>query len=127
MCFQKCLPKYTKNYFDISFLKHTFPEYLFNTFNSVPDSHILNTLSLQIRNTARYLLGNLFDFDATTDLQPHSDLLPLDQYLLHYLFQYGEEITQAYEKYQFDQVTQKSIDLVNNKISAFYFDTVKDR
>ncbi|XP_072022668.1 isoleucine--tRNA ligase, mitochondrial-like, partial [Amphiura filiformis] len=81
----------------------------------------------KIRNTARYLLGNLYDFDATSELQPHNDLLPLDQYLIHHLFKYGQEVKEAYEKYEFDKVTQKAVDLVNNKISAFYLDTVKDR
>ena len=82
----------------------------------------------QIRNTARYLLGNLYDFDSTSDdLLPHSQLLPLDQYLLHHLHRYGQEVTEAYEGHQFDQVTNKTIEFVSNKISAFYLDTVKDR
>ena len=55
------------------------------------ESDLLNG-HVQVRNTARFMLGNLFDFDPSTELLPDDQLLPLDQYALHLLHSYAEEV-----------------------------------
>ncbi|XP_071791393.1 isoleucine--tRNA ligase, mitochondrial-like [Asterias amurensis] len=82
---------------------------------------------LKLRNTIRYFLGNLYDFDPSSDLQPHADLCPIDQYMLHLLHIYGSKVTAAYEGYEFGEVMAKVTELVHGKISSFYLDTMKDR
>ena len=86
-----------------------------------------NQSILKIRNTFRYFLGNLYDFQATSDLCHYDDLRPLDRYLLHELYEYGGQVTKAYEEYEFSEVTRVATDLIHNKISSFYLETVKDR
>ncbi|XP_038048865.1 isoleucine--tRNA ligase, mitochondrial-like [Patiria miniata] len=82
---------------------------------------------LKIRNTIRYFLGNLYDFDPTSDLRPHADLLPIDKYMLHLLHDYGSKVATAYDSYEFGEITAKVTELIHGKISAFYLDTMKDR
>ncbi|XP_071496652.1 isoleucine--tRNA ligase, mitochondrial-like [Diadema antillarum] len=86
-----------------------------------------NQTVLKLRNTFRYFLGNLYDFDPGLELRDHGELRPLDCYLLHQLFEYGGHVTRAYEEYEFSEVTRMATDLVHNKISSFYLETVKDR
>jgi isoleucyl-tRNA synthetase len=81
----------------------------------------------KIRNTARFMLGNLFDFDPSTELLPDDQLFPLDQYALHLLYSYAEEVTQAYEEASFSKVHRSLIQLCTVDLSAFYFDSIKDR
>ncbi|XP_022079174.1 isoleucine--tRNA ligase, mitochondrial-like [Acanthaster planci] len=86
-----------------------------------------NQSILKVRNTIRYFLGNLYDFDPSVDLQPHADLLPIDKYMLHLLYDYGSKVTAAYDSYEFSEVTATITELIHGKISAFYLDTMKDR
>ncbi|XP_062502380.1 isoleucine--tRNA ligase, mitochondrial-like isoform X1 [Corticium candelabrum] len=81
----------------------------------------------KVRNTARFMLGNLFDFTPSTELLPDSQLLPLDQYVLHLLHLYADEVTKAYEDLVFSKVHHSLMHLVTTDLSAFYFDSIKDR
>ena len=82
---------------------------------------------LKIRNTIRYFLGNLHDFDPEKDALPVEEISALDQYMLHLLSEYANEVTGAYERYDFADVTKHVMNFLSNKISSFYLDTVKDR
>ncbi|KAJ8032028.1 Isoleucine--tRNA ligase, mitochondrial [Holothuria leucospilota] len=82
---------------------------------------------LKIRNTLRYFLGNLHDFQVESDCLPLDELTLFDQYMLHLLHEYANEVTEAYERYDFSDVTRNAIDFIHNKVSALYLDTVKDR
>lgn len=82
---------------------------------------------LKIRNTIRYFLGNLHDFDPESDSLPVEDITALDHYMLHLLNEYANEVTRAYESYDFSDVTKHVTNFVNNKISSLYLDTIKDR
>ena len=55
----------------------------------------------KIRNTFRYLLGNLHDFDLTSDLVPAGDLLEIDKYILYRFKLLNEKILKAFENYEF--------------------------
>jgi|APLak6261679142_1056127.scaffolds.fasta_scaffold00006_89 isoleucyl-tRNA synthetase len=77
----------------------------------------------KIRNTVRYALSNLFDFDPVKDTAP---LLPLEQWVLAKLDVLTEKVKQAYESYEFHLVYQSVVDFCANELSAQYFDIQKD-
>ncbi len=55
----------------------------------------------KIRNTSRFLLGNLHDFDPKKDAVAYADLPELDKYMLHRMTEVFAEVTDAYDSYQF--------------------------
>lgn len=81
----------------------------------------------KIRNTARFLLGNLHDFDPKTDIVPHEDLPELDQYMLHRITEVFEDVTDAFETYQFFRFFQTVQNFCVVDLSNFYLDIAKDR
>jgi isoleucyl-tRNA synthetase len=81
----------------------------------------------RIRNTARYLLANLDEFDPGSDCVEISDLLYLDRWILEQTQQLQEEIVSAYESYQFHQIYQKLQHFCGVTLSSFYLDIIKDR
>ncbi len=81
----------------------------------------------KIRNTARFLLSNLFDFDPAQDAVPYSELPDLDRYMLHRADEINQEITSAYEVYQFFRVFQAVQNFCAVDLSNFYLDICKDR
>ncbi|MBA3953762.1 isoleucine--tRNA ligase [Candidatus Dependentiae bacterium] len=81
----------------------------------------------KIRNTCRFMLSNLYDFDITKDAVPADKLLPFDRYAVTQLSMINEEITQAYESVNFTDVFHKLADYCSVELSAFYLDIVKDR
>ncbi len=80
----------------------------------------------RIRNTARFLLGNLDGFTAGDLLDP-SAMLPLDRWAVNRAAELQEEIKQAYDRYQFVQVYQKVHHFCAFEMGAFYLDILKDR
>lgn len=78
----------------------------------------------KIRNTVRYALSNLFDFDPTKDTV--KDLLPLEQWVLARLDSLTEKVKRAYDHYEFHLVFQTVVDFCANELSAQYFDIQKD-
>ncbi|MBT5968101.1 MAG: isoleucine--tRNA ligase [Nitrospina sp.] len=81
----------------------------------------------KIRNTFRYLLGNLHDFDLTSDLVPAGDLLEIDKYILYRFKLLNEKILKAFENYEFHVFYQSFYNFCVVDLSAFYLDIVKDR
>ena len=53
----------------------------------------------KLRNTARYMLGNLYDFDPAVDAVPFEDLSSLDRFLLHRLNELVEEVTRDFYRF----------------------------
>src|SRR5438128_4621249 len=89
---------------------------------------IVETLSesyRKIRNTVRYCLSQLYDFD------PHQDstgeLLPVDRWALSRFERYRGAVIEAYDKYEFHKVYRATVELCALDLSAFYFDVLKDR
>jgi isoleucyl-tRNA synthetase len=80
----------------------------------------------RIRNTARFLLGNLHGFEPG-DALPAGELLPLDRWAIDRTLLVQKEIQQAYEDYQFLQVYQKVHHFCAFDMGAFYLDIIKDR
>ena len=81
----------------------------------------------RIRNTARFLLGNLHDFDPADDRVAPDELLPLDRYALDLAAGLNEEVVDAYANYRFWQVYQRTHHFCSIDMGAFYLDVIKDR
>ncbi len=79
------------------------------------------------RNTARFLLGNIFDFDPANDYVQYEDLKPIDKFALHKLNKVVEEVTVAFDNYEFYKYFQCLQNFAAVDLSAFYLDIVKDR
>ena len=81
----------------------------------------------KIRNTARFLLGNLHDFDPSKDAIAYEDLPELDQYLLHRITEVFDEIQDSFETFQFFRFFQTVQNFCAVDLSNFYLDIAKDR
>jgi len=81
----------------------------------------------KIRNTARFLLGNLHDFVPQRDAVPYDQLPELDRYLLHRITEVFEEVTDAFETFQFFRFFQTVQNFCVIDLSNFYLDIAKDR
>ena len=79
------------------------------------------------RNTARFLLGNLFDFDPAVDYVEYDELKALDKFALYKLNQLIEQVTEAFEHYEFYKYFQSLQNFAAVDLSSFYLDIVKDR
>ena len=82
---------------------------------------------LKIRNTLRYLLGNLYDFDPEKDGLPVADLLEMDRYALALLDKATSRIVKAYGDMAFHLVYHELVGFCTVTLSAFYLDVLKDR
>jgi len=85
----------------------------------------------KLRNTARYLIGNLFDFiphglPGSTAV-PYNELPSLDKWMLGRLSAVLKEVDEASDEYQFSRVTQELLRFVTVDLSNFYLDVAKDR
>ncbi|MDR0882495.1 MAG: isoleucine--tRNA ligase [Candidatus Adiutrix sp.] len=92
-------------------------------------SQILDMLAkayFNFRNTCRFILGNLHDFNPALNSVPLDDLGEMDRFVLHQLNQLVERVRRSYDDYEFHGIYH----LLNNfvvDLSAFYHDVVKDR
>jgi isoleucyl-tRNA synthetase len=81
----------------------------------------------KIRNTLRFLLGNLYDYNPATDRVSFSDMNELDRYAMIRLNRMTERVLKAYDEYDFHVVYQTVHHFCAVEMSAFYLDIVKDR
>ena len=81
----------------------------------------------KLRNTFRFLLGNLAGFDPARDRVPENELLPLDRYMLARTRDLTEKILGWYEAFEFHRVYQAVNEFAIVDLSAFYLDVLKDR
>ena len=87
----------------------------------------LSQAYLKIRNTARYMLGNLCDFDPDADLVAAEHLMGLDRYALHLFNQLVKTVRAAYDRYEFHAVYRAVYNFCVVDLSNFYLDIIKDR
>ena len=80
----------------------------------------------KIRNTARYILGNIYDFDVEKPVE-YSDLQEIDKWALAKLNKLIEKCTEAYENYNFHDAYQALNQFCVVDMSSFYLDIIKDR
>lgn len=81
----------------------------------------------RIRNTARFLLANINDFDPAKNEVAAKDMLALDQWLVNKAQALQAEIIAAYEKYEFHVIVQKVHHFCSIDLGSFYLDVIKDR
>ncbi|DBA01588.1 TPA: hypothetical protein N0F65_011344 [Lagenidium giganteum] len=81
----------------------------------------------KVRNTARFLLANLNDFQPSEHAVAYEDLTNVDQYMLHVLSQLGQNVTDGYETFAFNRVQQAVSHFISADLSAFYMEACKDR
>jgi isoleucyl-tRNA synthetase len=79
------------------------------------------------RNTVRFLLANLYDFNPQTDYVQYNELKNLDKFALHKLNQLVKQVKEAFENYEFYKYFQYLQNFAAVDLSAFYLDIVKDR
>ncbi|XP_059533768.1 isoleucine--tRNA ligase, mitochondrial [Myotis daubentonii] len=81
----------------------------------------------KLRNTLRFLLGNVAGFNPETDSIPVNKMYVLDQYVLHLLQDLASKITDSYKQYDFGKVIRLLQAFYTRELSNFYFSIIKDR
>ena len=92
-----------------------------NIFKQLSDKY------LKIRNTARYILGNLADFNPNTDMIPFAEMEELDKWALSKLNALLEKCLKAYDEYEFFAATYAIHNFCVVEMSNIYLDIIKDR
>jgi isoleucyl-tRNA synthetase len=81
----------------------------------------------KLRNTLRFLLSNLSDFDPAEDAVAWDAMQPLDQYILARTAELDAAVRKAYDEFEFHRAYQALNEFTNSDLSALYLDVVKDR
>ncbi len=81
----------------------------------------------RLRNTCRYILGNLHGFEPDRHTVPYASLLEIDRFALHELALYLKDATANFEAFDFYKFYQRLHQYCSVNLSAFYFDILKDR
>jgi isoleucyl-tRNA synthetase len=81
----------------------------------------------KLRNTFRYILGNLSGFDPSQHNVPYEQMEPLDRYVLLQTAELNQQVRAWYERFEFHKVYQRVNQFCVVDLSAFYFDVLKDR
>jgi isoleucyl-tRNA synthetase len=80
----------------------------------------------KLRNTLRYLVGNLYDFDPAVDLLPFAKLEEVDRYILSRYAEVARRILSDYEEYEYGSISQALSQFATVDLSSFYNDISKD-
>jgi isoleucyl-tRNA synthetase len=80
-----------------------------------------------IRNTFRFILGNLAGFDPSKDAVGFAELQPIDQYMLRQAVEVSADVQRSYEEFAFHKIYHRINNFCGVELSAFYFDVLKDR
>ena len=81
----------------------------------------------RIRNTSRFILGNLYDFDVNSEMVDYAQMEEMDKWALHRLQEVIKRVTEAYEGHQFHVVFYTLYNYCTVDLSALYLDVLKDR
>jgi len=81
----------------------------------------------RIRNTSRFILGNLGDYDPEADAVPYSDMAEIDRFALHRLQDLVKRTRAAYDSFEFHGAYHALYNYCTLDLSAFYLDVLKDR
>ncbi|WP_019588858.1 MULTISPECIES: isoleucine--tRNA ligase [unclassified Thioalkalivibrio] len=81
----------------------------------------------RIRNTMRFLLGNLSGFDPQQHAVPLDELLPLDRWIVARALQVQEQVTRSYDEFLFHPIYQRVHNFCSVELGSFYLDVIKDR
>jgi len=81
----------------------------------------------KIRNTFRYILSNLYDFDPVKDAVRFEEMEELDQYMLRQTCAFAADVRNGYDEFAFHKIYHRVNQFCIVDLSAFYFDVLKDR
>ena len=81
----------------------------------------------RIRNTLRFLLANIADFDAQRDALPPSKWIEIDRYALALTERFQQEMTESYARFEFQPAMQRLQNFCSEDLGGFYLDILKDR
>lgn len=81
----------------------------------------------RIRNTCRFMLGNLFDFDVKNNMASFDSMSELDRFILHKYFNVVQTSLRAYEDFEFHKIYHALYNFCTIDLSSFYLDIIKDR
>jgi len=81
----------------------------------------------KIRNTCKFLLSNIADFDPNKDLLPVDQWLEIDRYALHLTSQLQAQVLADFDRYEFHLAVQKLVSFCSDDLGSFYLDILKDR
>src|SRR5258708_35872605 len=81
----------------------------------------------KIRNTFRFVLQNITDFDPAQHAVKFEDMLPLDQYMLGRVLELNVKIRQWYDGFEFHRIYHQLNEFCTSDLSNVYFDVLKDR
>jgi isoleucyl-tRNA synthetase len=81
----------------------------------------------RIRNTCRYLIGNLHDFDPAQNRVPYGEMEELDRFALHRLQELSRTVLKAYDDFEFHLIYHSLHNFCVLDLSSFYLDIIKDR
>ncbi|KLD70120.1 isoleucine--tRNA ligase [Xanthomonas pisi] len=81
----------------------------------------------RLRNTARFLLGNLHGFDPVQHLVALEDMVLLDRWIVHRAHELQEKIVAAYARYDFAEIVQALLNFCSVDLGSLYLDVTKDR
>ncbi len=81
----------------------------------------------RLRNTARFLLANLHDFDPRRHLLAPEQMVALDRWVLHHARRLQDELVQAYDDFEFHQVVHRLMNFATVDLGGYYLDVIKDR
>lgn len=81
----------------------------------------------RIRNTCRYILGNIYDFDVVRDMVAYGEMEEIDRFALYRLEGVIRKVRDAYEKFQFHVVYTTLYNFCSVDLSSLYLDVLKDR
>ncbi len=81
----------------------------------------------KIRNTWRFILGNIHDFSPDEESIPRQDMLTMDRWILEKSVRMGQRILNAYKKFEYHLIFHTIYNFVTVDLSSFYLDVLKDR
>ncbi len=81
----------------------------------------------KMRNTWRFILGNIHDFDPDTDYVPSQDMMLFDRWILEKASQIGRRVLRGYQDYEYHIVFHTIYNFFTVELSSFYLDVLKDR
>ncbi len=80
----------------------------------------------KIRNTYKFILGNLNNFNPNTDTINYNDMYSYDKYMMNALNKYTKNVLESYKKYEFNNVYKETNNFISFTLSNFYLDMTKD-
>ncbi|MGJ4727841.1 isoleucine--tRNA ligase [Luteimonas sp. SDU101] len=81
----------------------------------------------RLRNTARFLLGNLNGFEPARHLCAHEDMLAFDRWIVHRAWELQEKVAAAYARYDLAEIVQLLLNFCSVDLGSLYLDVTKDR